>query len=194
MADYAGLIMQAFGGLRTAQGQQAAGDADLQKGMETQQLDNYIAQQYRVNAGQAVALGTQKAAIQDIQTKMTMSRALAVAAAGGGGVTDPGIITQISKLAGYGAYAKQVQLYNGEEESRADLDKANAADMSGKIALQGGQEADDAAGVAASGTIMKGASSLFSKYAAGGPKQPDAPAATGGWNNGYDLNGGGALN
>ena len=189
--DYAGIATSLIGKLFTAQGQTASGDAALQQGQETKTLDDYIAQQYRINAGQQMAAGESAAAGQDLQTQLTMSRALAVAAASGGGAKDPGVITQMSRLAGYGAYARQVDIYNGEEAARALNDKATASEYSGEVALAGGEQAKAASDLAVKGTAISGASSLFSKYASGGPSTSNAGGA--GWTSGYDIGTGGAL-
>jgi hypothetical protein len=143
---------------------QAAGS--LQQGMDTQQAKQYQADQLRQNGGQAQASAQRTAADIDRQTSLLVSRALAVAAASGGGASDPTVVNMIAQDAAVGAYRKAVALYNGDEANRASQMKADSLEYEGKSAKVGG--------LLASGTsLLSGASkaaSLYQKFGAGAPK------------------------
>lgn len=96
----------------------------------------YQSAQLRQNAGNAQAAGERQAYDLDQQTKMIQSRALAVAAASGGGASDPGVVNIMARTAAEGAYRKAMALYNGDERAQAMMAAADAKDYEGKVEKQ----------------------------------------------------------
>jgi len=146
--------------------------------------NQFQAEQARVNAGQAVAASQRDAAEQARQGRLLQSRALALAAAGGGGASDPTIVNIMGSIAGEGAYRSMVSLYKGEEQARALRMEAAARDYDAAAAREGGALREQAYKSAARTGILRAGLSLFEKY--GMADQPKA-AAGAGWTSGYDL-------
>ena len=170
----AGTLFEASGADRAASGAQAA--AARRKAA----LD-FEAAQLRVQAGQSVAAGQHAAREKRRQAELVQSRAIAVAAASGGGVSDPTIVNMLGKIAGEGAYRANLSLYEGEERARTMRMNAAARDYEGALALEAGDIAADTYGIMKGASLVKGTASLFSKYGGtfdgggkGDPWQSDA--------------------
>lgn len=113
-------------------------------------------------AGIVVAASQRHAIEERRQADLAASRALAVAAASGGGVSDPTIVQTLSNIRGEGALRASIALYEGEERARQiRIQGAGAQDFN----------VDPMAGynAAAAGKIGKGALSLYARYGKGGP-------------------------
>lgn len=110
----------------------------------------------------AVAASQRQALEEHRQADLVASRALAVAAASGAGVSDPTVVDIISRTKGEGAYRAAVALYEGEERSR-----------SMRVAGAGGGDFSSVAGTgykaAALGGLLRGGISLYAKYGLNGP-------------------------
>jgi hypothetical protein len=133
--------------------------AKKQQGEQAQASANYQANQLDQSAGQQFA-SAQRASLSDQQqARMAQSRALAVAAASGGGASDPTVMSIMSRLAGEGTYRGMVDLYQGREKARQLEDQANALRFQGDIASSNSKYSSAA-------TLVSGASSMYSKYAA----------------------------
>lgn len=154
----AGTLLSAYG-----QQQQAAGAANT--GANQLQLARFQAAQMRENAGTAKAAAQRTAADIDRDAQYSASRALAVAAASGGGASDPTVINVIAQTAGEAAYRKSLALYQGADRARSLESQAKATIVGGEMA------ASNASGssLGALTTLFKGGASLYSKYAGGGP-------------------------
>lgn len=169
--------------------------ADLDAGSQARRAAEFRAAQLRVNAGQAMAASQRDAYTAEQQAKRVASRALAVAAASGGGASDPTVVNLISGIAAEGAYRQAVALYQGQEQARAMENQARATEYEGKLAKQAGVRnaiggfigagATAVAGEArtrdmiartrpgtapTAGSGITGGQSLFQKYGLGGPK------------------------
>ena len=150
----------------------------LQFGLQAQQAAAFQAIQLRQNAGQAQATAQHQAFDIDRQSQYVASQALAHAAAGGGGASDPTVVNLIARNAGEFAYRKAVALYQGEDKARllnlqADAKeyegantKANSVMVAGAQVIKGGTSL--MAGMA------KGAS-LYSRFGNGGPQTNPNP-------------------
>lgn len=78
----------------------------------------FAAQQYAVNAGQAIA-ASQRDAVEERRTSTLLeSRARAVAAASGAGAHDPSVANIVGRIRGEGAYRAATMLYAGEDKAR----------------------------------------------------------------------------
>lgn len=159
------------GTLLQALGQEMQGASHLQQGQDQQQADEFQAAQLRQNAGQAMA-GAERSSI-DVQRQVNLisSRALAVAAANGGGASNPTVINNMARIAGEGAYRQSLALYGGTEQAQHDNLQAAGEEFSGQMAVDNAKSIYDASQVATAATLMKGGASLFSKYGSGGPSQ-----------------------
>ena len=168
------------GTLLQALGSEMSGASHLAQGQEQQQADEFQAAQLRQNAGQAMAQGEASAVNIQRQISLISSRALAVAAANGGGASSPSVITNLSRIAGEGAYRQSLAIYGGQTQADHDNLQAKGLDYSGQMAVDNAKSIYDASQVNTAATLIKGGASLFSKYGAGGPSQTDSGGAMGG--------------
>lgn len=156
-------------------------------------------------AGQQIAVAQRD--VLDVQRvgRLAQSRALALAAASGGGASAPTVINIIGNLAKESAYNGARALYAGEEKARLMRLQAVVKRQEGEWALEAGEEAagyaqlkGEAAGAvgdaqakaqktAQMATMLNGASSLFGKYGGGGPSMTPSSNFT---YSGYDSMGG----
>lgn len=137
---------------------------------------DFEANQLEVQAGQVVAASQRD--VLDVQRvgRLAQSRALAVAAASGGGASAPTVINIIGNLAKESAYNGARALYAGEEKARLMKIQAWVKRQEGEGALEAGEFAAEgseakarAYGTMQTATLLNGASSLFGKYGGGGP-------------------------
>mgnify|MGYP001570328437 CR=1 FL=1 len=127
---------------------------EKQAGRDEKAAADFQAAQLRVNAGQAVAASQIDAANETRKSKLLQSRALALAAASGGGAVDPSVMKIISGLAGEGKLASLTQLYAGDERARAMNSQAAATEYEGVLKKK-------AYDTKARGTILSGAKSIY---------------------------------
>lgn len=148
------------------------GLSDIAAGKQQRENADFEAAQYRQKAGQAQASSQREAFTADQQAKYIASRALAVAAASGGGASDPTVVHIISGIAGEGAYRQALALYQGEELARQLNTHADAIKASGAAAERSGLTSGIGkfigAGTGAAKGIARG-QSLYDKYSGGGP-------------------------
>jgi hypothetical protein len=106
---------------------------------------------------------SQRAAMEERrQARLANSRALAVAAASGGGADDPSVINAMAGIEGEGEYRALTALFNGEQSALGLEDEA--------AARRRGAKATKAAGlIRAGGTILSAGSSLYSRFGGGAP-------------------------
>jgi hypothetical protein len=160
----------------------------LENGTATEMAARYRAEQLRINAGQAMASAQREAITAEQQSKRVASRALALAAASGGGATDPTVVNLISGIAAEGAYRQAVALYQGQEQARAMENQARATEYEGEKAKAAGIKnaigGFIGAGAASANGIARG-QSLLAKYGGNGPVTKDVGPGTASW--GMDL-------
>lgn len=147
-------------------GQQAR-IAGAQKQIESE----FEAQQLEQQAGLTVASSQRAAIEQRRQTDLVQSRALAVAAASGGGASDPTIVNLIGKTAGEGAYRASTALYEGEAQARVMRMQAAAKRFEGANAAAIGEAQGSgfdlkaqAASAKGTATMLSDMSSMYAKY------------------------------
>jgi hypothetical protein len=171
----------------------------VQFGIQARQAAQFQADQLRQNANTAQAASQRQAFDIDRQTQFITSRALAVAAASGGGASDPSVVRLIARDAGEGAYQRSLALYGGNDRARLDLESADARLYEGKTTERNSLEVG-AAGYARGATNLlrsqaRGAS-LLQRFGGDGPQVGSFSAAGGvgvgdpGW--GSDITGGGS--
>lgn len=139
-------------------------------GMEQKKIADYQAQQQQLvadqtakqleqRAGQERAAAQQKMIDAGRQKNLAMSRARAIAAAGGGSL-DPSVINIMGDLETEGKYNQNVALYQGEEAAVSDEYQAKTTRATGNanaaISRMQGSAAQRAGFTSAGTTLLKG--------------------------------------
>lgn len=159
----AGSLIQAYGIYASGKAARTAGDIARQNA-------EFEALQAEELAGQAVATSQRAAEEERRQARLAASRSLAVAAASGGGVSDPTVVNLIASAHGEGAYRAGVAMYEGETKARKLRMEAIINRGAGAEAQAVGIGREEGATLAALGTIYQGAATLYSRYGMGGPR------------------------
>ena len=107
---------------------------DLETANASARAARVQAAQLRQNAKQQVAAATFAAQEAQREKDLIASRAIALAAASGGGVTDPTVIRILQGIEREGALKTEMALYNGLEEARGMNAKASAVEYEGAMA------------------------------------------------------------
>lgn len=148
----------------------------LQGGLDDRKAAEFQAAQMKQNAGQALAASQRDAISAQQQSELVASRALAVAAASGGGASDPTVVKIMAGIAAEGSYRTAVSLYQGEEKARAMLNQAKAVEYQGDVSRQTAIRGAFGKFVGAGSAAIKGAArgqSLYERYGGdGGPGSP----------------------
>ena len=170
------LAMNAVGGGISAGAGVIGGLSQIMAGIQADKAAGYRATQLRQNADAAQAVGTRQAYDVGRQTDMVQSRALAVAAASGGGASDPGVVTLMANTAAEGAYRKALALYNGQDKARSLEMEADSVAYEGKVAkrnaLIGGALQMVGGGSSLLASRARG-NSLYQRFSGGGPNTLD---------------------
>lgn len=151
-------------------GQYMGGRAEKKSALED-------AKALRKRAGQTRATA-QRASIEERRdAKYLMSRARALAAASGGGVSDPSIVNILGDIEAEGEYNALARMYEGETAAQSDIVAARARRSEGNAAMNAayfGMAASAAKGYAGAGggtprSATTGSGTTFaSKYGGGG--------------------------
>ena len=141
--------MQAFQAVLTVM----AANQQRQAGRAADRLAQFKAQQLEQKAGQERAVSQRKAESVRRSAKYAESRALALAAASGGGASDPTVVNIMAGIVSEGEIAAQSALYEGEEQARG-------SEMSASASRYEGTQAKRASNIKAGTTLM----SSFSKF------------------------------
>lgn len=142
VAKIAGSALSAFGNYQ-------AGKAAARAGRAQQKADNAAAVQ-QLAASQREMLDQRR------QAHLLASRALAVAAAGGG-ADDPSTLHLIADINGEGAYRSALALYGGEA-------KAQQLRAQGEAAARAGRQKRSGFNLSALGNMMTLGTTLYTKY------------------------------
>lgn len=158
-----------------AVGQVLGAFSHYQFGQSAEAGAKFKATQLRQNAGTAMAVGERSAADVAQQSQLIASRALAVAAASGGGASDPGVVTLMAHNAQIGAYKQASALYAGVDHARALNLQADATEYEGKATALNSDEMAAAQVFGAGTTMLKrnaSNASLYQRFGAGNPSIP----------------------
>lgn len=177
MLRAAGSFMQAYGAFEQGRAARIAGE-------RARYAAEFQAWQADEQGKLAIAIAQRRAMEERRQTDIMASRALAVAAASGGGVSDPTIINMLAKAKGEGAYRAQVALYEGEAKARELRLSAAASRVSGAEAVVDGIRTETGYQLSGLGSLVRGGASLYQKYGNGGPSG-DSDLIGGGLEEGY---------
>lgn len=143
-----------------AAGQMFSGVSSIVGGIAAKRSADSEADQLRRKAGARRAEGVAGAIEERRQGRLNESRARAVAAASGAGVTDPTVVNLMGDIQADADYRALSRMYEGEEEA-AGLDAA------AKARKREGRAARLAGGLKGVGSILSGVDTLRSKYGDG---------------------------
>lgn len=129
----------------------------IAQGNAARAAGNYQAAQLNQQAGQERAIAQRNAIEQRHKATLANSRALAVAAAGGGGASDPTVNNIMGDITGQGEYNALSALYTGEERARGMNMQADVARLEGK-------QARSASLLKAGTTILGAGSTLADRF------------------------------
>jgi hypothetical protein len=168
----AGPLIQMFGLWESGKAAKAAGEAAKAR-------QEFMAREAEREGGLAIAIGQRQAMEERRQSDLLASRALAVAASSGAGVSDPTIVDVISKTRGEGAYRASIALYEGEAKARRLRMEAAGARLAGADAVTAGLNTQFQSNLAAGGQLFRGGAkvysrSLYDKYGMNGPSGDSA--------------------
>ena len=121
------------------------------------------ADQLDANAKNAVAVAQRKMLEERRRGDLIASKALAIAAAGGG-ATDKSVVNIISDLKGEGSYRATLALYEGEDKARLLRNQASLTRFEGEQAFEAGKAKKRAANLKAFTEAAIGAASMYAKY------------------------------
>lgn len=165
----------------------SGGLAKIQSGIAGRRSADFVADQLRYNAGQAQASAQRAAYNEDRTAKYVASNALAEAASGGGGASDPTVVKLIARNKGEMAYRKQLALYEGDDKARMLNLQADATEYSGKSEQINKVIGGVADIYSAKSTLMKGKAremsirqragemSLYERFGGDGPQSAERP-------------------
>lgn len=162
--------LESFGGFMGAM-------SHVMYGLQAQRAASYQSQQLRTEAGQDEASAERQSFLVGRQTQLVTSRALAVAAASGGGASDPTVVNMIARDAGQGAYQQAVALYQGQDRARLLMAQAAAKDYQGKEEAANSDLVGAGQAVGGVASILRSqarGASLYDRFSGGGaPTIPD---------------------
>lgn len=167
MADpiTASLVLTGIGAGVSAAGTIAGGNNAAALGQSQQNEANYQAAQLRENASSEI--GASQRQMLDTQQKARLAQGTLVADAAGGGFSagtgSPEAVAQ--SIARRGSYEAAMQLFQGENASTGDLNRAQGTEMSGEVAAEGGRMQQEASLYSAAGNLASSGGTMFKNYA-----------------------------
>ncbi len=114
----------------------AVGFAQAKKGYETRKTKIRESEAYVDASHRRMAATTREIAEEDRNKDRMHSRAVAIAAASGGGVDDPSIVQALGELNAEGEYRVMSALWSGQNEAAGLQFRAEAARREGETAFQ----------------------------------------------------------
>lgn len=150
----------AAGGVVSAMGTIAAGDAAADAGRRSQQAQEFRAKQEDMAANESRAAAQRAALEKQREGVLLGSKLQARAAAQGGGADDPTIVTLGEDIAGRSEYAALTDIYKGENRARGLEDQAIGDRYTGQSLVAEGEAKQRASKLSALGTIIGAAGSM----------------------------------
>jgi hypothetical protein len=164
------------GGGLTAASTIAGGNRAAALGRAAQAETTFESDQARYDAGAAIAASQRRMFETQNNTNLLVSRARAAGAAGGVDIGSGSSVENQGQIEQRGHYASALDLWNGQNQATADLNKAAGLDYSGTVDVIGGKMQQDASDLTAGGqmmtTIANAGSSAYKLY--GGPSAAGA--------------------
>lgn len=169
--EFLPVAMNLMGSFMGKEGADTAADATRTQSILQRRAAEFTALQLEQRGGQAEAIAQRKARADNLNTELITSRQLAVAAASGGGASDPTIINLIAKTNAVGAMRSAIDLYEGEEQNRQLRLQAAAKRYEGDLGVQASESKASAYETQGTASLLSGFGSLFAKYGMGGPNK-----------------------
>lgn len=176
MADATGTVVSPVGGIISGagsifqlMGQMEMGRAARIRGEQAAAMAEFNAWEANRQAGIAVSISQRQAAEERRQANLVASRALAVAAASGAGVSDPTMVRIIANARGEGAVRAATSLYEGAAISRKLRTEAITGRITGYNEAARGAATQEGLALTSMGTLAKEGMSLYTKYGMNGP-------------------------
>jgi len=116
----------------------AAGGAALIKAYQKNKLKIEETKAFREAKNRSMAATTREMAEEERNKEFMHSRAVAVAAASGAGVDDPGMVKVLADLNAEGEYRVMSKLWRGQDEAEGLIFRAEAAKREGDDAIVAG--------------------------------------------------------
>lgn len=116
----------------------AGGVGQAIKAWQIQKLKIEEAKAFREAKNRSMAATTREMAEEERNKEYMHSRALALAAASGGGVDDPGVVKVLADLNAEGEYRIMSRLWSGQNEAEGLIFRAEAAKREGDAAILAG--------------------------------------------------------
>lgn len=187
------MSLNATAGNMESLGASMSAASHVQFGIQARQAAQFQADQLRQNAGTAQAAAQRQAFDVDRQTQFITSRALAVAAASGGGASDPTVVNLIAKDAGEGAYRRSLALYAGNDQARMDQMSADAKIYEGQTTERNSLEVGAAGYAGAATSLLKSRArgmSLLQRFGGDGPQVSSVGDGTSSGSDSFSWHGG----
>lgn len=143
-------ILALAGAVVGVAGSAMASEASIKAGKRADELNREKAKAVKAEAGEAMLAERE-------QKERIVSRATALAAAGGGSVSDPTTQKILGNLEGEGQYRELLQLYRGEREAKLLTEQ-------GKALKQEGRDRANAYAAQGIASALQGVSSAYSQY------------------------------
>jgi hypothetical protein len=171
------------GGAIGAAGTLAGGANAAQIGRMRQGAAEFQATQDTMNSAAEIAAAGRRAVETSQQANLVGSRARAFSAASGADAGAGSALTNEAQIAARGRYATALDIFQGQNQATAELNKATAAHYTGAMDVAGGEMERRASEFAAAGTLAGSGASAFRMY--GMTRNPGA-----GYGAGYGFGGG----
>lgn len=113
----------------------------IRAGNKAKKAGDIEARELRKRAGVRRAVGHREAAEEQRNAELAYSRALAVAAASGGGVSDPGVVKLFADLQAEGDFRVLSRLFVAEDEAQGIEYRSEVAKREGRARRRAGQYA-----------------------------------------------------
>lgn len=166
------LSLNAYGTAADVFGAGMGAASHIAFGIQARQAAAFQAGQLRQEGMTARATAGRAAYDVDMNTQFVTSRALAVAAASGGGANDPTVVNLIARDAGRGAYLKALALYHGDDQNRMLQMEAEAKEYEGKATERNAMMVGASQTVRGAANYLSGTArgqSLFERFGGGMP-------------------------
>jgi hypothetical protein len=164
MAAVAATVGKVVGGVLQYEGYNQAAEGARVAASRKKMAATFEAEQLEQQAGQAIAASQRDALEERRKADLAASRALALAAASGGGASDTTVVNLIAGLKGEGAYRSAVAIYRGEDQARKMRMGAQGKRFEGAVAEEGGQFESAAYKTMAMASLFDIGSSLATRY------------------------------
>ena len=154
-------------------GGKKAKKAERERARRNKIAKEFEAQQLDQQAGQSIAISQRAASRERRNAQVIASRALALAAASGGGASDSSVNILLADIDNEGAYRASMALYQGEENARRLRMSASSKRYEGEAGIEGAESRADAINLQTAASGLDALSSLYGKYSGGGPNSTD---------------------